>query len=136
MPEQIEEQALDPNTGKYFQEMYYFHRLIKVKESRDQTEKYDAKVDRRKKRLRDPLEVGEKVLVLAKRLRKKVSSVRLYKSTTEHKSFFNRDRSFAISERSKLNNNTYLYWLKENGRKIKNRFLRQELFALKNQFVK
>ena len=136
MPEQIEEQALDPNTGKYFQEMYDFHRLIKVKESRDQTEKYDAKVDRRKKRLRDPLEVGEKVLVLAKRLRKKVSSVRLYKSTTEHKSFFNRDRSFAISERSKLNNNTYLYWLKENGRKIKNRFLRQELFALKNQFVK
>ena len=135
-PEQIEEQALDPNTGKYFQEMYDFHRLIKVKESRDQTEKYDAKVDRRKKRLRDPLEVGEKVLVLAKRLRKKVSSVRLYKSTTEHKSFFNRDRSFAISERSKLNNNTYLYWLKENGRKIKNRFLRQELFALKNQFVK
>ena len=135
MPEQIEEQALDPNTGKYFQEMYDFHRLIKVKESRDQTEKYDAKVDRRKKRLRDPLEVGEKVLVLAKRLRKKVSSVRLYKSTTEHKSFFNRDRSFAISERSKLNNNTYLYWLKENGRKIKNRFLRQELFALKNQFV-
>ena len=136
MPEQIEEQALDPNTGKYFQEMYDFHRLIKVKESRDQTEKCDAKVDRRKKRLRDPLEVGEKVLVLAKRLRKKVSSVRLYKSTTEHKSFFNRDRSFAISERSKLNNNTYLYWLKENGRKIKNRFLRQELFALKNQFVK
>ena len=136
MPEQIEEQALDPNTGKYFQEMYDFHRLIKVKESRDQTEKYDAKVDRRKKRLRDPLEVGEKVLVLAKRLRKKVSSVRLYKSTTEHKSFFNRDRSFAISERSKLNNNTYLYWLKENGRKIKNRFLKQELFALKNQFVK
>ena len=68
MPEEIEEQALDPNTGKYFQEMYDFHRLIKVKESRDQTEKYDAKVDRRKKRLRDPLEVGEKVLVLAKRL--------------------------------------------------------------------
>ena len=129
MPEQIEEQALDPNTGKYFQEMYDFHRLIKVKESRDQTEKYDAKVDRRKKRLSDPLEAGEKVLVLAKRLRKKVSSLRLYKSTTEHQSFFNRDRSFAISERSKLDNNTYLYWLKENGRKIKNTFLRQELFA-------
>ena len=71
MPEQIEEQALDPNTGKYFQEMYDFHRLIKVKESRDQTEKYDAKVDRRKKRLRDPLEVGEKVLVLAERLKKR-----------------------------------------------------------------
>ena len=32
-PEQIEEQALDPNAGKYFQEVYDFHRLIKVKGS-------------------------------------------------------------------------------------------------------
>ena len=28
-PEQIEEQALDLNTAKYFQEVYDFHRLIK-----------------------------------------------------------------------------------------------------------
>ena len=40
-------------------------------------------------------------------------------NTTENKSFFNRGRTFAISERSKLNNNTYLYWLKENGEKQK-----------------
>ena len=40
-----------------------------------------------------------------------------------------------LSERSKLNNNIYLYWLNENGQKIKNRFSRQELLALKNQFV-
>ena len=58
----------------------------------------------------------------------------MYKSTTENEIFFNRDRTFIISETSKLNNKTYLYWLKENGRKIKNRFLREELFALKNQF--
>ena len=59
----------------------------------------------------------------------------MYKSITEKKSFFNSGKSFIISERSKLNNNTYLNWLTENGQKIKNRFLRQELFALKNQFV-
>ena len=34
-PEQIEEQVLDPKTGKYFQEIYDFYRLIKVKENRD-----------------------------------------------------------------------------------------------------
>ena len=51
-------------------------------------------------------------------------------------SFFNKESIFKISQRSKLNNNTYLYWLKENGRKIKNRFLRQNLFALKDQIVK
>ena len=74
-------------------------------------------------------------MVLAERLRKKDAPERLYKSTTKNKSLFNKGRTFTISERSKLNNNAYLYWLKENGRKIKNRFLRQELFALKNQFV-
>ena len=34
-PKQIEEQALDPKTGKYFQEVYEFHHLmIKVKETK------------------------------------------------------------------------------------------------------
>ena len=61
--EQIEEQALDPNTGKYFQEVYDSHRLIKVKGNRDRTEKFDAKVDRCKKRLIDPLEIVENVQV-------------------------------------------------------------------------
>ena len=35
------------------------------------------------------------------------------------KGFFNRGRTFTISERLKLNNNTYIYWLKENGQKNK-----------------
>ena len=108
-------QVLDPKTGKFFQEVYDFHRFVKVKENRDQTERFNAKVDRRKKRLRDPLELGETVFIFAELLRKKDAPGRLYKSTRENKSFFNRDRTFIISERSKLNNNTYLYWLKENG---------------------
>ena len=44
---------------------------MKVKEDRGRRERFDSKIDRGKKRLRDPLEIGEKVLVLAKRLRKK-----------------------------------------------------------------
>ena len=128
-------QVFDPKTGKFFQEVYDFHRLVKVKENRDQTERFNAKVDRRKKRLRDPLELGETVFIFTELLRKKDAPGRLYKSTRENKSFFNRDRTFIISERSKLNNSNYLYWLKENSRKIKNSFLRQEPFALKNQFV-
>ena len=135
MPEQIEEQALNPNTGKYFSAAYDFHPEIKVKEDRDRSEKFDSKIDRHKKQLGDDLEIGEKVLLLAERLRKRDAPGRLYKSTTENKSFLNTDRIFKISERSKLNNNFYLYWLKENGRNIKNRFLREELFALKHQFV-
>ena len=70
-------------------------------------------------------------MVLAERLRKKDD----VPGNKENKSFFNGDRTFTINERSKLNNNTFLYWLKENVQKIENRLLRQELFALKNQFV-
>ena len=114
-PQQIEEQVLDPKTGKYFQEVYDFDHLIKVKENRDRLERFDAKVDRHERRLRDPLEIDEKVIALAERLRKKDAPGRLYKSTTENKTFFNRDRIFTISARSKLNNGTYLYWLNENG---------------------
>ena len=109
--------------------------MRKVKEIRDRTERFDGKVDRRKKRLRDPLKIGEKVLVEAERLRKKDAPGRFYESTRENKSFFNRDRTFTISERPKINNSPYLYWLKESSRRIKNTFLRQELVALKNQFV-
>ena len=45
--------------------------LNKVKQDRDQRGRFDSKIDRCKKQLRDPLEIGEKVLVLAERLRKK-----------------------------------------------------------------
>ena len=76
-PGQIEELALNPETGKYFQEIYDFYCLIKVKEDRDRRERFDAKVNKHKKRLRDPLEIGEKVL--AERLRKNNAPRRLYK---------------------------------------------------------
>ena len=48
-PQQIEKQALDSKTGKYFQNIYDFDRLIKVKKNRDRLERFDAKVDRREK---------------------------------------------------------------------------------------
>ena len=93
-PQQIEQQALDPKTGKYFQEVYEFARLIKVRKNRDQLERFDGKVERRKKRLREPLDTDQKVLILAERLRKKDAPGRLCKSTTENKTSFNRDKKF------------------------------------------
>ena len=70
-PQQIEEQALDSKTGKYFQEVFDFDWLIQIKENRDWLEKFNAIVDRRKKRLREPLDIDVKVIVLAEHLRKK-----------------------------------------------------------------
>ena len=142
-PETIEKRSLDPNDSenfqeifKYFQEIYDFMRLRKSGMNQLRNEKYNDKIDRRKRKLRIPLNLDEKVLVLAERLKKKDAPGSLYKVSTENIPFFNRDLIFTIYKSAKLENGVYLYWLEENGRKINGRFLRQELFALNNQFLR
>ena len=73
---------------------------------------------------------------MAERLKKKDAPGNLYKASTDNMPFFNRDRIFTIYKRAKLNNGTYLYWVEEDGKKINGRFLRQELFPLKNQSLR
>ena len=99
-------------------------------------DKYNQKLDRRKRKLRSPLNLDERVLVLAERLKKKDAPGNLYKASTDNIPFFNRNWIFAIYKRAKLNNGTYLYWVEENDKKIDGRFLRQELFALDKQFAR
>ena len=133
-PEVIEDKSLDPNNEKYFREVYDFARFKKIEDNQLRNQKYDQKIDRRKRTLRSPLYLDEKVLVLAERLKKKDASGKFFKSTTNNMSYFNRNRIFTIYKRAKLDNSFCLYWVEEDGQKVKGRFLRQELFALNNQF--
>ena len=71
-PKYIEKRSLDPNDGKYFQEVYDSVRLRKVQNNQMRNQKYDQKIDRRNKKFRSPLNLTEKVLVLAERLKKKM----------------------------------------------------------------
>ena len=114
-PENIEKRSLDPNDGEYFQEIYDFMRLRKLENNQTRNNKYNQKLDGRKTKLRSPLSLDEKVLVLAERLKKKDTSGNLYKASTDNISFFNRNRIFTIYKRIKLNDGTYLYWVEENG---------------------
>ena len=109
---------MNPNDGKYFQEIYDFMRIKKNENNRMRNDKYDQKIDRREKILRSPLNLDKKVLVLAERLKKKDAPGNLYKLSTENMSFFNRDRIFTIYERAKLNNGTYLHWVEEDSKKL------------------
>ena len=133
-PEMIEKRRLDPKDGKYFQEIYDFMRVKKIGNNQSRNDKYNQKLDRRKRKLRSPLNVNEKVLILAERLKKKDASGNLYKASTDNIPFFNRNIIFTIYKRVKLNNGTFLYWLEEDDRKISGTFLRQELFAINKQF--
>ena len=121
---------------KNFQEVYNPTRLKKNQNNEMRIDKYNQRIDRRKKILRSPLNIGEKVLVLAERLKKKDVPGKFFNSSTDNIPFFNRNRIFTTYKKVKLNNNSYLYWLEENEREVKGRFLRQELFASNNQFLR
>ena len=88
------------------------------------------------KELWKPIEFIRKKNFLAERLKKKDAASKIFKASTENMPFFNRNRIFTIYKTAKLNNGNYLYWVEEDGKKIKGRFLRQELFAINNQFDK
>ena len=131
-PETIEKKSLNTNDGKYFQENFDFMRIKKIENNQMRNDKYNQKIDRRKRKLRKPLNLDEKVLVLAERLKKKDAPGNIYKASTGNMPFLNRYRIFTIYKIAKLNNGTYLYWVEEEGKKFNGRFLRQELFALNN----
>ena len=75
--------------------MYDFHRLVRIKKAQQRSEKYAKKLDnRKKKRLRDSLDIGDKVLVLAEWLRKKDAPGKLYRSTIENRTIFLIEQEF------------------------------------------
>ena len=140
-PETIEKKALSDDV---FREIYDFHRIVRVSKDAARYKRYDIRLDkkRRKQQLRQPLAVGEKVLVLAERIKKKDAPGRLFKSIAENIPFFNRKEIFIVRKVVQFpiqNNNSsssYNYWISKSSEDeiIDRRFLRQELFALKNQF--
>ena len=110
--------------------------MEKIENNQMRNDKYNQKINTRKRTLRSPLNLDEKVLVLPERLKKKDAPGNFYKASTENMPFFNRNRIFTRYKRAKLNNGPYLYWEEEDDKKINGRFLRQELFAINDQFEK
>ena len=68
-PEVIEKESLQ---NENFKERYDFHRLNQITIASQRYKRHDIKIDfKRKKKLREPLVIGEHVLILASRLKKK-----------------------------------------------------------------
>ena len=94
-PEEVEKESLE---SKEYKLDYDFKRLKKVGKDAARYSRYDKKVDKRNKKiLRSPLNVGEVAYILSGRLKKKNAPSVLYKSTTDKKSFFNKDKRFVIT---------------------------------------
>ena len=87
-PETIEKRSLKPNDGRYFREIYGFMRIRKIENNQMRNDKCDQKINRRKIKLRSPLNLDQKVLILAERLKKKDAPGNLYRAFTENMPFF------------------------------------------------
>ena len=133
-PEYIERESLKDEN---FKERFDFHRLKRVTKDFKRYKRHDMQFDlKRKKRLREPLAIGERVLILASRLKKKDAPGVLYKSTTENRPFFSKKHIYTVRKIVKVND-VFNYWISKEddiNNIIPNRFFREELFALNNQF--
>ena len=123
LPEEVEEKSL---ADEQFREIYDFHRMVRVSKDADRYEHSDICFDKKScRKLRSPLAVGQKVLALAERLRKKDAPGNLYKSSTENMSFFNCEQVLIVMKVFPQED-SHNYWISkmEDGEIIDKRFLR------------
>ena len=126
-PEYVERKSLEDDNFRQKFDFIGLERLVKImKELKDI----------RSKKIQ-PLMIGEKVLSLSERIKKKDAPGKLYKSTTQNQSFFNKDKIFIVKKRVKTISNDWYYWVaEEKSDKInKFKFVRQELYALDGQWM-
>ena len=89
--------------------------MVRVSRDAKRYKRNDIRFDKKTyKKLRSPLTIREKVLVLAERLRKKDAPGNLYKSTTENISFFNREEIFIV-RKVLSKEDSYNYWISKTG---------------------
>ena len=111
------------------------HRLEKRHKLNQRQDRYDKKkYDRKRKKSRKNLNIGEKVYVLAERIKKKSAPGKFYKQSVQNISCFNKDTVFTIRKKQNINNIMH-YWVKSPLTELSKCFQRSELFALKSNFL-
>ena len=111
------------------------HRLEKMHKLNQRQDRYDQKkYDRKRKKPRKNLNIGEKVYVLAERIKKKSAPGKFYKQSVQNISFFNKDTVFTIRKKQLIDKIMY-YWVKSPLADLNKHFPRSELFALKSIFL-
>ena len=91
-PEEVETRSL---SDKKFRALFHFHRIEKTRQVHERLNRYNKKKYRcKKKKVRDKLNIGEKVLVLAERIKKTPAPGKFYKLLVQNITYFNGDEIF------------------------------------------
>ena len=132
-PDKIEKRSLESD---WFREWFDIKRLSRISKAQPRYERYQTKKClRKKKKLRVPLEIGEDVLLLSSRIKKKSDPGKFHKSTVDNKSFFDKNAIFTITNRQNIDNKTF-YWIKnkKTNKKVLFCVIREEICALTGNF--
>ena len=91
-PEEIEQRSL---AGEHFKITFNTYRIERTQRLHCRQDAYDAKkYSTKREKLRDELFVGEKVYILAERIRKKSAPGNFYKQSVQNISYFNKDNVY------------------------------------------
>ena len=133
-PEEPEQKCLG---SEAYKERFDFRLLKKILKGHNRLTRYEQKIYDKKKtlKLRSPLKVGEEILILSSRLKKKDSAGKFFKSSVYNRPYFNKQKTFSVTDRQ-LVDEKYFHWLKpvENDKKLNNRFPREEIYSLTDSF--
>ena len=106
--EKIEKRSLE---SEWFREWFDIRRLSRISKAQPRYERYQKKrYLRKRKKLRVPLKIGEDVLLLSSRIKKKRVSSLFYKSSVDNQLFFDKKTIFTIIQMQDIDNKTF-YWL-------------------------
>ena len=124
-PDKIEKRSLE---SEWFREWFDVRHLSRISKAQPRYERYQKKrYLRKRKKFRVPLKIGEDVLLLSSRIKKKSAPGFFYKSSIDNQSFFNIKAIFTIIATQDIDDKTF-YWLKnkENNKKVKFGVIREE----------
>ena len=98
-PDKIEKKSL---SSERFRTLFNFYRIEKTKLVNDRLDKHDNKKYKAKRRkLKENLNVGEKVLVLAEKIRKKSAPGKFCKQSVQNILYFNKEKTLSIRKKQK-----------------------------------
>ena len=140
VPNKIEELTL---SDEHLNSIYNTLRVEKVQKDYDRRERADAKFNKRqfmRQTLRE-LNIGDKVIAKSGRLKKSDQPGVLNKATTSKLQYYNKKQVFKVIgkrlHKKSGGRSYYFYWLEDTatGKELENKFIRKELFALKNNTI-
>ena len=98
-------------------------------------DRYDPKkYSKKRKKLRENLNIGERVYVLAERIKKKSAPGKFYKQSVQNIRFFYKDTVYTIRKKQMIDGIRY-YCVKSPIAGLPKHFSRSELLALRSNFL-